>query len=153
MCKVLGYKVIYLERVRIMNIHVQGIASGSWRFLTDAEIDGIMSEIQESKSEGSTRSRKSFSKSRAKKPGKYIKESGSGEQGASGRVQKGQEVKEEHKALGSRERGAFGRVKKGQEVQRGQKDKKETGSRGKSTGGRKSGPGTRGGAKKSGGRR
>lgn len=178
MCKVLGYKVIYLERVRIMNIHVQGIASGSWRFLTDAEIDGIMSEIQESKSEGRTRSRKSFSKSRSKKPGKYTKESGSGEQGAgSGRkkVQKGQEEQrgqKDKKETGGNERVATGKDQKGQRTESKVKSAKtpsrpakrtsehsKTSGRGSisrgSTGsvGRKMGTGTRGGGKKSSGRR
>lgn len=167
MCKVLGYKVTYLERVRIMNIHVQGIASGSWRFLTDAEIDGIMSEIQDSKSEGSTRSRKSFSKSRSKKPGKFTEESGSREQGAASGRNKGQ-------SAGGRGQS----VQKDQKVQKGQStegrvksakissspskrtsDHLKTSGRGSTvkgsngSGGRKSGPGTRGGGKKNGGRR
>lgn len=126
MCKVLGYKVTYLERVRIMNIHVQGIATGSWRFLTDPEIDGIMSEIQDSKSEGSTRSRKSFSKSRSKKPGKFTKESGSGDQGAASGRNKGQRA------------GVRGqRVQKEQKVQEGQRGQID--QKGQSAGGREQG--------------
>ncbi len=154
MCKVLGYKVTKLERVRIMNVHLQGIASGSWRFLTDAEIDGIMSEIQGSKSEGSSRSAKSFSKSRSKKPGMFTKESGSGERGSGSGGKKGQRVQKGQRGqIDQKGQDSGGRGQGLKEGQRGQKDKKETGSRGKSTGGRKSGTGTRSGAKKSGGSR
>ncbi len=45
MCKVLGYKVIRLERIRIMNVRIDGIASGTWRFLHESEIDYIMNEL------------------------------------------------------------------------------------------------------------
>jgi 23S rRNA pseudouridine2604 synthase len=136
MCKVLGYKVLKLERIRIMNVSIQGIASGSWRFLTDAEIDGIMSEIKDSKSEGTARQRKSFSKSKAKRAGKFTSD------------------RKEKKEFGSGDRGAVSRGKKefGSGEQRagsrGKKDLKVKGS-----GGRKSEAGTRGGGKKSGGRR
>lgn len=51
MCKVLGYKVMRLERIRIMNIRVDGISSGTWRFLNESEIDHIMKEISGSTNE------------------------------------------------------------------------------------------------------
>lgn len=38
MCKALGYNVIKLERIRIINIKIDGIESGKWRRLTEEEI-------------------------------------------------------------------------------------------------------------------
>ena len=38
MCASLGYKVIKLERIRIMNIKLDGIETGKWRKLTHEEI-------------------------------------------------------------------------------------------------------------------
>jgi 23S rRNA pseudouridine2604 synthase len=38
MSKVFGYKVMRLERIRIINIKIQGIDIGKWRNLTDNEI-------------------------------------------------------------------------------------------------------------------
>jgi len=176
MCKVLGFNVTKLERVRIMNVQVQGIAPGTWRFLTDAEIDGIMAEIQDSKSEGSRRSNASISKSSSNKLGKNKQKSGSSERGA------GSSGKKERKARRS-EWGASGSGQKEHKDQRAQKEQKvqrtegnvkrtkiastpvkqtpentKTGGRGSTgrgstgSGGRKSGSGSRCG-KKSGGRR
>lgn len=41
MCEALGFEVLKLRRVRIMNISLDGIANGHWRYLTDAEIAEI----------------------------------------------------------------------------------------------------------------
>ena len=41
MSKALGYKVIRLERIRIMNIKIDGIDIGKWRFLTEKEVEGL----------------------------------------------------------------------------------------------------------------
>ena len=38
MCEALDYKVTKLKRIRIMNITLDGIASGKWRYLTKEEI-------------------------------------------------------------------------------------------------------------------
>lgn len=38
MCKALGYNVIKLERVRIINIKIDGIETGKWRYLTEKEL-------------------------------------------------------------------------------------------------------------------
>lgn len=45
MCKALGYRVERLERVRIMNILVDGIEKGQWRDLTNVELDTLLSEL------------------------------------------------------------------------------------------------------------
>lgn len=41
MCEVLGYHVIKLKRTRIMNINLDGLSAGKWRYLTGAEINHI----------------------------------------------------------------------------------------------------------------
>lgn len=42
MCEALGYEVFKLRRVRIMNISLNGIPNGQWRYLTDAEVAEIL---------------------------------------------------------------------------------------------------------------
>ena len=42
MCSALGYKAQALKRVRIMNIHLGSLKSGQWRYLTDAELAGLL---------------------------------------------------------------------------------------------------------------
>lgn len=42
MCSALGYRAQRLQRVRIINIDLDGLAAGQWRELTDAEIAGLM---------------------------------------------------------------------------------------------------------------
>ena len=51
MCEALGYEVFKLRRVRIMNITIDGIPNGKWRYLTDAEVAEILAM-----SEGSSNS-------------------------------------------------------------------------------------------------
>jgi 23S rRNA pseudouridine2604 synthase len=41
MCKYLGYNVVKLERVRIMNITLKNIPIGKWRYFTDQELKTI----------------------------------------------------------------------------------------------------------------
>jgi len=45
MCAALGYKVTSLKRVRIMNITLQGLAPGKWRYFTAGEISQINAMI------------------------------------------------------------------------------------------------------------
>jgi 23S rRNA pseudouridine2604 synthase len=42
MCAAYDYKVRRLQRVRIVNIRVDGIKTGQWRELTDAELRGLL---------------------------------------------------------------------------------------------------------------
>ncbi len=42
MCSALGYKAQRLQRVRIMNVHLGALGSGEWRYLTDAELAGLL---------------------------------------------------------------------------------------------------------------
>lgn len=48
MCEALGYDVFKLRRVRIMNVSIDGLPNGKWRYLTDAEIAEIHSLIADS---------------------------------------------------------------------------------------------------------
>lgn len=41
MCEYLGYSVVKLQRIRIMNINLDGIAEGKWRYLTNNEMDEL----------------------------------------------------------------------------------------------------------------
>lgn len=42
MCEALGYEVFKLRRVRIMNITLDGIPNGQWRYLSDDEVSEIL---------------------------------------------------------------------------------------------------------------
>lgn len=42
MCEALGYDVFKLRRVRIMNITLDGIPNGEWRYLSDQEVSDIL---------------------------------------------------------------------------------------------------------------
>lgn len=46
MCKALGYRVLKLERVRIMNITLNHLERGKWRHLEPAELDKLLSLLQ-----------------------------------------------------------------------------------------------------------
>ncbi|PSW03841.1 23S rRNA pseudouridine(2604) synthase RluF [Photobacterium lipolyticum] len=48
MCEALGYDVYKLRRVRIMNITIDGLPNGKWRYLTDDEIADINRLIAQS---------------------------------------------------------------------------------------------------------
>ena len=46
-----GYEVVRLERTRIMNVSLKGIAVGEWRDLTEGELKTLLSSIEHSSSE------------------------------------------------------------------------------------------------------
>lgn len=48
MCEALGYEVFKLRRVRIMNLTIDGLPNGKWRYLTDAEIAELHAMIADS---------------------------------------------------------------------------------------------------------
>ena len=47
MCEALGYRVVRLKRVRIMNIRLDGLARGAWRELTAEELRALKAQIGE----------------------------------------------------------------------------------------------------------
>ncbi|MBP1743511.1 MAG: rRNA pseudouridine synthase [Firmicutes bacterium] len=48
MCAFLGYKVVKLKRIRIMNINLGDLPSGKWRYLTESELSTLNSLISTS---------------------------------------------------------------------------------------------------------
>jgi 23S rRNA pseudouridine2604 synthase len=42
MCSFFGYKVLRLQRVRIINITLGDLRPGQWRNLTEAELKGLL---------------------------------------------------------------------------------------------------------------
>ncbi|WP_206022376.1 23S rRNA pseudouridine(2604) synthase RluF [Pseudoflavitalea sp. G-6-1-2] len=48
MCEYLGYAVVGLQRVRIMNIRLDKLAVGKWRYLSEAELSLLMEDIADS---------------------------------------------------------------------------------------------------------
>ncbi len=48
MCEYLGYKVMTLTRVRIMNVQLANLPVGKWRYLTQPEVDKLNEMVAES---------------------------------------------------------------------------------------------------------
>ncbi|HSC55450.1 MAG TPA: 23S rRNA pseudouridine(2604) synthase RluF [Phnomibacter sp.] len=48
MCEFLGYKVEALQRTRIMNIKLDKLATGKWRYLSDAEMTQLQDSVKHS---------------------------------------------------------------------------------------------------------
>lgn len=48
MCEALGYAVVALQRVRIMNVKLDKLAVGKWRYLSEAEIAFIKESVADS---------------------------------------------------------------------------------------------------------
>lgn len=51
MCEHFGYEVTKLERIRIMNVNLKGLAVGQWRDLTQKELAELFDAIRDSSSE------------------------------------------------------------------------------------------------------
>lgn len=49
MCEFLGYTVTSLKRVRIMNISLDSLSTGKWRYLTNKEVSNLLALTEESK--------------------------------------------------------------------------------------------------------
>lgn len=45
MTAALGYTVVHLQRIRIMNIHLGDLPHGKWRNLTEQELDDLFAEL------------------------------------------------------------------------------------------------------------
>ncbi len=48
MCEALGYEVLRLKRIRIMNVTLAGLPTGEWRFLTEKEVAEINRMVKDS---------------------------------------------------------------------------------------------------------
>ncbi len=55
MCEALGFKVTMLKRVRIMNVHLGGLATGRWRYLTPDEVADMMRLVSNSATEAASK--------------------------------------------------------------------------------------------------
>lgn len=69
MCEHFGYQVTKLERIRIMNVTLKGLAPGQWRDLTGQELAGLFDAIRHSSSEAPPTSGKSAKRKPAGKAG------------------------------------------------------------------------------------
>lgn len=54
MCEALGYKVSFLQRIRIMHISLGKIAIGKWRYLSEPEIEQLERSLKDSTNEKKT---------------------------------------------------------------------------------------------------
>jgi 23S rRNA pseudouridine2604 synthase len=68
MCEYLGYAVVGLQRVRIMNIRLDKLALGKWRYLSEAELSVLMESIADSTKDKSPNKPAARSKAKATKP-------------------------------------------------------------------------------------
>ncbi|MFO8045275.1 MAG: 23S rRNA pseudouridine(2604) synthase RluF [Halomonas sp.] len=66
MCEVFGYEVVKLERIRIMNVSLKGLATGDWRDLTPVEVSTILAMTEHSVSETRAPGRRSARRRGAK---------------------------------------------------------------------------------------
>jgi len=85
MCEHFGYEVTRLERTRIMNINLKGIATGEFRELTEEEMEVVMKSVEKSSSDVAQKPKNTKKKTTswdedselqpapAKKPGKSFK--------------------------------------------------------------------------------
>lgn len=46
MCETLGYQVIHLKRVRVLNVELKGMRPGTWRRVTDKELKELLELLQ-----------------------------------------------------------------------------------------------------------
>lgn len=78
MCKVLGYKVVALTRVRVMNVKLGSLAVGKWRYFTPEESADMTRMLSTSvKTEEASKPQRKFTpKNTDKKPSKNFKNKG-----------------------------------------------------------------------------
>jgi 23S rRNA pseudouridine2604 synthase len=84
MCEVFGYEVVKLERIRIMNVSLKGLATGDWRDLTPKEVATILALTERSSSEARKPDHRSARRQGAKaSPSKPVaSKQGAGKSGA-----------------------------------------------------------------------
>jgi len=78
MSEYFGYEVTRLERVRIMNINLKGLATGQWRDLTEKELAVLFDAIRDSSSEGTQEGPSAAGKKASSKPKRPPKPQGTG---------------------------------------------------------------------------
>lgn len=66
MCEYLGYNVVSLQRIRIMNIKLDKLVTGKWRYLSEAELDQLQSSLDNPRAGSGIKIRKNKSTDRPK---------------------------------------------------------------------------------------
>ncbi|WP_280546010.1 23S rRNA pseudouridine(2604) synthase RluF [Halomonas sp. 11-S5] len=89
MCEVFGYEVVKLERIRIMNVSLDGLATGDWRDLTAKEVATILAMTEHSSSEAQAPGRRSARRQAGKGARAGAGKSGAGKPGRSRRGEGG----------------------------------------------------------------
>ncbi len=138
-CEVLGYGVTRLKRIRVMNIDLNGIPPGSWRFLTDSEIASLLQAVKGSRKEASPRSAKKRSASGAPGGSGSPRKKPSGDAGGVDSPKSGSGKSDSAKSTKGKPRNS--RSRSDAKIAENKKDKKKGVRKGtgKTTGGRKSG--------------
>lgn len=83
MSEYFGYDVVRLERTRIMNVSLKGIAVGEWRDLTEGELKTLLGSIEHSSSEAPAGRKSSQKRSSSNKQATGKKPSGRNTSGKS----------------------------------------------------------------------
>ncbi len=124
MCEYLGYAVVGLQRVRIMNIRLDKLATGKWRYLSDVELSQLMENISgstkvESKGRPAARRDKGTHKPAPSKTGAASKDKertgkfkATKPAGKEGRAQTGRKDAKPGKGKNAAQKSSHGRPKK-----------------------------------------
>ena len=78
MCEHFGYEVVRLERVRIMNVDLKGLAVGEWRDLTEKELKILLGSVENSPAEPPAGRKSSRRSTQKKAPYSGTKPTGQG---------------------------------------------------------------------------
>lgn len=132
MCEHFGYEAMRLERTRIMNVDVKGLAVGDWRDLTEKELKVLLAAVENSSSEAPAGRKSSKNRSSQHKGSKNRSPQAKNSRGKSS--PQGEDQRNGgRKSAGAQSRGG---------AKPGGKNASSTGGRKKtSTGGKKSHPG------------
>ncbi|MBB3182729.1 23S rRNA pseudouridine2604 synthase [Halomonas fontilapidosi] len=93
MCEVFDYEVVKLERIRIMNVTLKGLAPGEWRDLTPQEVATILAMTEHSSSEAQTTGRRSVRRQGSKRSRATDGKQAAGKPGVRGRGESGKSAK------------------------------------------------------------
>jgi 23S rRNA pseudouridine2604 synthase len=126
MCEFFGYEVTMLERIRIMNVTLKGLALGDWRDLTEKEVTTILALT-----EGSSSHANIGKKTRTKSPGTQSSDSQSPRKGTDKTKPAGKGTKKPRSSKGSTGPGKAASGKKAGEASKF-KPKKKISDRSKS---------------------
>ncbi|MGL5690555.1 MAG: 23S rRNA pseudouridine(2604) synthase RluF [Bacteroidales bacterium] len=139
MCEALGYEVVKLKRVRVMNITLNKLPLGQWRFLTDKEVEELMELIKDSenttKPAKETKSAKTENKTahklkRSSRPSKSLESRSASKKSTAAKPSGKREGKSVAKPVASSARFTAKGPKSGGAASSGPKDSKNRSSKG-----------------------